>query len=235
MNIFVAGATGAVGRRLIPILVSAGHSVVGLTHTPEKAKVTWGSASKEFSREQLEKGINLAAEFVEGNPFSEAFSRGEAAIKQQQNWETPAVKELLHRIPQYQGLLPDEKGSFSAIVEAVVRRECPDPWHSIRAGNRARRSWPHGPHGGGRFRCLKQVNCERQWIRGRRVRPVNWPEPRGTPASGMRNGIPIRPLMRRLMWASRSSQRPWVKTNISKHGLLNGGPRMTQSRPPKRC
>jgi 2-alkyl-3-oxoalkanoate reductase len=37
MRIFVAGATGAVGRRLLPRLVSAGHSVVGLTRTPAKA------------------------------------------------------------------------------------------------------------------------------------------------------------------------------------------------------
>jgi 2-alkyl-3-oxoalkanoate reductase len=37
MRVFVAGATGAVGRRLVPLLVSAGHSVVGLTHTPAKA------------------------------------------------------------------------------------------------------------------------------------------------------------------------------------------------------
>jgi nucleoside-diphosphate-sugar epimerase len=37
MLVFIAGATGAVGRRLIPLLVSAGHSVVGLTHTPAKA------------------------------------------------------------------------------------------------------------------------------------------------------------------------------------------------------
>jgi nucleoside-diphosphate-sugar epimerase len=36
MRILVAGATGAVGRRLLPLLVSAGHSVVGLTRTPEK-------------------------------------------------------------------------------------------------------------------------------------------------------------------------------------------------------
>jgi 2-alkyl-3-oxoalkanoate reductase len=34
MRILVAGA---VGRRLLPLLVSAGHSVVGLTRTPEKA------------------------------------------------------------------------------------------------------------------------------------------------------------------------------------------------------
>jgi nucleoside-diphosphate-sugar epimerase len=32
----LAGATGAVGRRLIPLLTSAGHSVVGLTRSPEK-------------------------------------------------------------------------------------------------------------------------------------------------------------------------------------------------------
>src|ERR1700739_2027287 len=37
MRIFVAGATGTVGSRLVPLLVSAGHSVVGLTRTPAKA------------------------------------------------------------------------------------------------------------------------------------------------------------------------------------------------------
>lgn len=37
MRIFVAGATGAVGIRLVPLLVSAGHAVVGLTRTPAKA------------------------------------------------------------------------------------------------------------------------------------------------------------------------------------------------------
>jgi nucleoside-diphosphate-sugar epimerase len=37
MRIFVAGATGAVGRRLVPRLVHAGHSVVGLTRSSGKA------------------------------------------------------------------------------------------------------------------------------------------------------------------------------------------------------
>jgi nucleoside-diphosphate-sugar epimerase len=37
MKIFVAGATGAVGRRLVLLLTSAGHEVAGLTRSPAKA------------------------------------------------------------------------------------------------------------------------------------------------------------------------------------------------------
>ncbi|MFB3739317.1 MAG: NAD-dependent epimerase/dehydratase family protein, partial [Candidatus Velamenicoccus archaeovorus] len=33
MRIFVAGATGAVGRRLVPLLVERGHEVTGTTRT----------------------------------------------------------------------------------------------------------------------------------------------------------------------------------------------------------
>jgi nucleoside-diphosphate-sugar epimerase len=33
---FVAGATGALGRRLIPILIKAGHAVKGMTRSPLK-------------------------------------------------------------------------------------------------------------------------------------------------------------------------------------------------------
>jgi nucleoside-diphosphate-sugar epimerase len=36
MKVFVAGATGAIGGQLIPMLVADGHEVVGLTRTPSK-------------------------------------------------------------------------------------------------------------------------------------------------------------------------------------------------------
>lgn len=36
MKIFVAGASGALGRRLVPLLVARGHDVVGMTRSPEK-------------------------------------------------------------------------------------------------------------------------------------------------------------------------------------------------------
>lgn len=38
MKILVAGASGAIGRRLIPLLVKAGHTVTGTTRTEEKAE-----------------------------------------------------------------------------------------------------------------------------------------------------------------------------------------------------
>ena len=36
MKVFVAGATGAIGRQLVPLLVAHGHDVVGMTRTPGK-------------------------------------------------------------------------------------------------------------------------------------------------------------------------------------------------------
>jgi nucleoside-diphosphate-sugar epimerase len=39
MKVFVAGATGAAGKRLVPALVARGHSVVGVTRSSEKAEL----------------------------------------------------------------------------------------------------------------------------------------------------------------------------------------------------
>jgi uncharacterized protein YbjT (DUF2867 family) len=38
MRVFLAGAYGAIGRRLIPLLVKAGHEVTGTTRSPESAE-----------------------------------------------------------------------------------------------------------------------------------------------------------------------------------------------------
>jgi nucleoside-diphosphate-sugar epimerase len=39
MKVFVAGATGALGRQLVPLLVANGHEVTGMTSKPEKQDV----------------------------------------------------------------------------------------------------------------------------------------------------------------------------------------------------
>jgi uncharacterized protein YbjT (DUF2867 family) len=37
MRVFLAGAAGAIGRRLVPLLQGAGACVVGTTRSPERA------------------------------------------------------------------------------------------------------------------------------------------------------------------------------------------------------
>jgi nucleoside-diphosphate-sugar epimerase len=57
MRIFVAGATGAVGHQLVPALISAGHSVIGLTRTAAKAAVI----KKMGAEPVLGDGLDMAA------------------------------------------------------------------------------------------------------------------------------------------------------------------------------
>lgn len=38
MRVFVAGASGVIGVRLVPLLLAAGHDVAGMTRTPTKAQ-----------------------------------------------------------------------------------------------------------------------------------------------------------------------------------------------------
>jgi len=42
MRIFLAGAAGAIGRRLMPLLLGAGHRVTGTTRHAETARPTGG-------------------------------------------------------------------------------------------------------------------------------------------------------------------------------------------------
>ncbi|GDY19740.1 hypothetical protein LBMAG56_10850 [Verrucomicrobiota bacterium] len=53
--------------------------------TAAKAKVTWGKVTREFSKEQLEAGVNLAAEFP-STPFDEAFGKVLGAVANKQNF-----------------------------------------------------------------------------------------------------------------------------------------------------
>jgi nucleoside-diphosphate-sugar epimerase len=57
MRIFVAGATGAVGRALVPALVAADHSVTGMTRSPEKA----GAIRRAGAEPVVADGLNARA------------------------------------------------------------------------------------------------------------------------------------------------------------------------------
>jgi nucleoside-diphosphate-sugar epimerase len=59
MRVFVAGATGAVGRRLVPMLVARGHQVTGTTTSEQSrdaidgpighARLPWRETSSGWS------------------------------------------------------------------------------------------------------------------------------------------------------------------------------------------
>jgi nucleoside-diphosphate-sugar epimerase len=61
MKIFVAGATGAIGRRLVPMLVNEGHEVTGTTQHAEKAMSIHAVGAIPMVVNALNKGEVLAA------------------------------------------------------------------------------------------------------------------------------------------------------------------------------
>ncbi len=46
MRIFLAGASGVIGRRLIPLLVEAGHTVAGMTRSVSNVDLLAGLGAK---------------------------------------------------------------------------------------------------------------------------------------------------------------------------------------------
>ena len=45
MKILLVGATGAIGKRLVPLLVGAGHTVTGTTRQADKAMLIYSSGA----------------------------------------------------------------------------------------------------------------------------------------------------------------------------------------------
>ena len=86
----------------------------------EKAKVTWGAASKSFTKAELEKGVNLAAEFAD-TPFSEAFKKLEGIVSQKQAFETLMIKQTINSFPRLVDAFGKDK-EVEASVEALRKQ-----------------------------------------------------------------------------------------------------------------
>ncbi len=87
--------------------------------TSQNVKISWGNDSKTFSADQLAKGINLADEFLD-NPLTSQFAKIDAAVRAQQNFETPMVKNLIHSMAEQ---LPDEPGLMSTLLAALMKKD----------------------------------------------------------------------------------------------------------------
>jgi lysophospholipase L1-like esterase len=80
----------------------------------DKARVTWGAASKTFTREELAKGVNLAAEFID-NPFCEAFRKVDGEIAKKQSYETFLIKESGRALAGVERSLGDDAEVAAAV------------------------------------------------------------------------------------------------------------------------
>ena len=61
MRIFVAGATGALGRRLVPRLVAGGHDVIGMTRSRERAQGLVAAGAEPVVADALDRDRVMAA------------------------------------------------------------------------------------------------------------------------------------------------------------------------------
>ncbi len=85
-------------------------------------RVTWGEVTREFGGTALAEGINLAAEFLD-NPFCGPFQAVEKAIREQQNFETLLTKTLLHWLPAYRELAPEEGPALDRVAASAIDRD----------------------------------------------------------------------------------------------------------------
>jgi lysophospholipase L1-like esterase len=90
--------------------------------TTAKAKVTWGSTSKEYTADQLAKGINLASEFLV-NPFCEQFGKVAGVVGGQEQQEDTLSKGFMHNLPDWKtNMAPGADSAWDQIVTAGIAR-----------------------------------------------------------------------------------------------------------------
>ena len=88
--------------------------------TASKAKVTWGAESKEFTKEQLSAGINLAAEFTK-TPFDTAFFNFMNGVRKKQEFETPMIKGMITNFRNFAEDVSQDP-QFAAALETLKKK-----------------------------------------------------------------------------------------------------------------
>lgn len=86
----------------------------------DKAKITWGASSQVFSKGDLEKGINLAAEFIP-NPFNASFAKVQKAVVDRQNFERILVNDWVTRIPHFVRAVDGDQVSEKAMQDITLK------------------------------------------------------------------------------------------------------------------
>lgn len=84
--------------------------------TKKKYQVTWGTETRSYTKEELAKGVNLAADFAT-NPFSAAFKKVDDAVLAKQSFETQQIKKDFRS--------PEAKQDMEAVVAKTEAQRTP--------------------------------------------------------------------------------------------------------------
>jgi lysophospholipase L1-like esterase len=89
--------------------------------TDAKAKVTWGTQSKEFTAAELAKGINLADEFLD-NPFVAQFQAVDHAVSAQQYDDTDLI-HFINSTNDIEKVIPGQEAVFNELISKGISNE----------------------------------------------------------------------------------------------------------------
>lgn len=85
--------------------------------------ITWGKTTKAFPADQLAKGINLAAEFLD-NPFVAQFQKVHAAVVAQQTFESRLFRNFMTNLDELKSLAADEdKPALDRILQNSMKKD----------------------------------------------------------------------------------------------------------------
>jgi lysophospholipase L1-like esterase len=101
----------------VPLNDELNRFMLVVKNAPAKAKVTWGKASREFTADELSRGVNLADAFIDDNPFVDPFMTVFRAIEAKQKFEVPMIKSFVSPLPAIQNALPETKPDLDKILK----------------------------------------------------------------------------------------------------------------------
>ena len=129
MNVFVAGATGAIGTQLVPQLAAAGHDVIAMTRSPAKTDMLRALGARPVVADALDPDA-VARAVAETEP--EVIVHQLTALK-----GDPGLREMRN---------PDRFAAMTNRLRTEAPTTCwPRAGPSASAASSLRASWPSAP------------------------------------------------------------------------------------------
>jgi len=148
VRVFVAGATGVLGRRLLPLLREAGHEVVGMTRTQDKTRMLEEAGAEPvvcdaFDRDGLRDAVVAARpevvvheltdipDAIDPRKFAEQFETTDRLRSEgTRNLVDAAVAAGARRIvAQSIGFAYEPGGQRAKSEDESLYLDAPEPWH----------------------------------------------------------------------------------------------------------